>query len=103
MKLDIQLPHLEALLNRMGATRSSWTPDQQPLPPRAEIQEELFDAKSDPQELTDLSEQRSEDLESMRSRARELAETEPVWGKPETRELDELELNQLRALGYELE
>ena len=69
----------------------------------AEIQEELFDAKSDPQELTDLSEQRSEDLEPMRSRARELAETDPVWGKPETRELDELELNQLRALGYELE
>ena len=34
---------------------------------------------------------------------RTLAESDPHWGEPETRELSELELNQLRALGYEIE
>jgi len=65
--------------------------------------EELFDARSDPSELKDFSKERSEDFESMRQRASELAESDPVWGKPETRDLSELELNQLRALGYEIE
>ena len=69
----------------------------------SETLEELFDARSDPKELRDFSEERSEALESMRLRASELAEIEPVWGKPETRDLSELELNQLRALGYEIE
>jgi len=69
----------------------------------SETIEELFDARSDPKELIDLSTERIEDLESMRSRARELAEIDPVWGEPETRDLSELELNQLRALGYEIE
>ncbi|HIF92670.1 MAG TPA: hypothetical protein EYQ60_06020 [Myxococcales bacterium] len=65
--------------------------------------EELFDARSDPQELKDLSAERTEVLESMRSRGKELAEIDPIWGTPETREINELELNQLRALGYEIE
>jgi len=69
----------------------------------SETIEELFDARSDPKELIDLSTERIEDLESMRSRASELAEIDPVWGEPETRDLSELELNQLRALGYEIE
>jgi hypothetical protein len=69
----------------------------------SETSEELFDAESDPKELNDVSAQRTEDLESMRSRARELAETDPVWGEPESRDLNELELNQLRALGYKIE
>jgi arylsulfatase A-like enzyme len=69
----------------------------------SETIEELFDAGSDPKELIDLSTERIEDLESMRLRASELAVIDPVWGKPETRDLSELELNQLRALGYEIE
>ena len=59
--------------------------------------------RSDPKELRDFSEERSEALESMRLRASKLAEIDPVWGKPDTRDLSELELNQLRALGYEIE
>jgi hypothetical protein len=39
----------------------------------------------------------------MRSRAKQLSEINPVWGEPESRELNELELNQLRALGYKIE
>jgi arylsulfatase A-like enzyme len=69
----------------------------------SESSEELFDAESDPLELEDLSAERPEELASMRSRARQLAEFDPVWGTPKTREINELELNQLRALGYEIE
>jgi arylsulfatase A-like enzyme len=63
----------------------------------------LFDARNDPLEMEDLSVERSEVLEAMRARAKELAEIDPVWGAPPTREINELELNQLRALGYEIE
>jgi arylsulfatase A-like enzyme len=69
----------------------------------SEILEELFDAGSDPAEIHDLSQERTDDLERMRLRASELAEVQPVWGDPETRDLSELELGQLRALGYEIE
>ena len=69
----------------------------------SEFVEELFDAQSDPKELVDLSEERTEDLESMRSRAKQLSEINPIWGEPEARDLNELELNQLRALGYDIE
>jgi hypothetical protein len=34
--------------------------------------------------------------------AEEYLATEPRWGEPPTRELDEIELNLLRALGYAL-
>ena len=69
----------------------------------SEFVEELFDAQSDPKELVDLSAERTEDLESMRSRAKQLSEINPIWGEPEARDLNELELNQLRALGYDIE
>ncbi len=69
----------------------------------SEFVEELFDAQSDPKELVDLSAERTEDLESMRSRAKQLSEINPIWGEPEARDLNELELNQLRALGYKID
>jgi arylsulfatase A-like enzyme len=69
----------------------------------SETIEELFDARNDPTESLDLSLERTEDLERMRSRASELAEIDPVWGEPDKRDLSELELNQLRALGYDIE
>jgi hypothetical protein len=34
--------------------------------------------------------------------AEEYLESEPTWGEAPTRELEELELNLLRALGYAL-
>lgn len=69
----------------------------------SESSEELFDARSDPLEVENLSAEGTEVLESMRARGKELAEIDPVWGAPQTREINELELNQLRALGYEIE
>jgi len=64
--------------------------------------EELFDARDDPRELHDLADEQPETLERLRAVADDYYETEPSWGEAPTRELDELELNLLRALGYRL-
>ncbi len=65
--------------------------------------EELFDASVDPKEMRNLAEEKPEVLAELRERSAGLAEINPEWGAPEVRELNELELNQLRALGYKLE
>ena len=72
--------------------------------PRARAaREELFDAKSDPAELHDVARERTEETERMRAVAQQYLESQPVWGEPSpTLELDEIQLNQLRALGYAL-
>ena len=44
-----------------------------------------------------------EGLERLRSIADAYLETVPRWGEAPTRELDELELRLLRALGYKIE
>jgi arylsulfatase A-like enzyme len=65
--------------------------------------EELFDAKSDPGELRNVATERAEETERMRGIAQQYLASEPVWGEPSpTLELDEIQLNQLRALGYAL-
>jgi arylsulfatase A-like enzyme len=65
--------------------------------------EQLFDASDDPRELHDLAAEEPETLERLRAVADDYYETEPSWGEGPTRELDELELNLLRALGYKIE
>jgi arylsulfatase A-like enzyme len=70
---------------------------------KGEVVEELFDRTSDPLELVDRSAEDPERLAAMRERADALAVESPVWGTPETRDLTELELNQLRALGYKVD
>jgi arylsulfatase A-like enzyme len=66
--------------------------------------EELFDAAGDPLELRDLLEERPEVAERLRALARSHLESPPApWGaEVPTLEIDELQLNQLRALGYAL-
>jgi len=65
--------------------------------------EQLFDAKSDPGELHDVARQRGEETQQLRELATQYLQSEPVWGEPSpTLELDEIQLNQLRALGYAL-
>jgi len=64
--------------------------------------EQLFDASNDPRELHDLAAEELETLERLRAVADDYYETEPSWGAAPTRELGELELNLLRALGYRL-
>jgi hypothetical protein len=70
--------------------------------PRAErVLEELFDSRSDPRELDDLLAERPEDAARLRALAEEYLASKPVWDSaPPTLELDEIQLNQLRALGY---
>jgi arylsulfatase A-like enzyme len=63
----------------------------------------LFDSSQDPRELRDLSEEQPETLARLRAAADAYTETKPVWGEVPTRELSELELNLLRALGYKVD
>ncbi len=65
--------------------------------------ENLFDAASDPYEFRDRKAEDPETLERLRAAADEYSRTTPSWGEPPTRELDEMELNLLRALGYKIE
>jgi arylsulfatase A-like enzyme len=62
--------------------------------------EQLFDATDDTLELHDLAAEQPETTRRLAAEANAYFENEPVWGEPPTRELDELELKLLRALGY---
>jgi arylsulfatase A-like enzyme len=65
--------------------------------------EELFDHRSDPIETIDVREQNPEVLERLRAAAREYLDRKPPWSaRPADLELNEMEKNQLRALGYAL-
>ncbi len=64
--------------------------------------ESLFDAGGDPGELDNVIAERAEVADEMRALARSYLESPPVsWGsETQALELDEIQLNQLRALGY---
>ena len=64
--------------------------------------DELYDVARDPKETQDLSERRPEDLKRLRALADAHLESRPPWGEAPRLELDEMELNNLRALGYKL-
>ena len=62
--------------------------------------ESLFDSRDDPLETYNLAKEDPETIERMRALAEAYEGTEPSWGDAPTREISELELNLLRALGY---
>ena len=62
--------------------------------------EYLFDMRDDPRELRNRSEEDPETLARLRALADDYSASEPIWGEAPTREISELELNLLRALGY---
>ncbi len=64
--------------------------------------EQLFDARDDPRELRDRAPEEPETLERLRATADDYSAAKPSWGEAPTREIDELELNLLRALGYKV-
>ncbi len=67
--------------------------------------EALYDAASDPKELTDVLRARDDVAEALREAARAYLEESPAppWGDDApTVELDEMQLNHLRALGYKI-
>ena len=65
--------------------------------------EGLFDARDDPRERRNRATEEPETLERLRAAADDYYQTEPSWGEAPTREISELELNLLRALGYKIE
>jgi arylsulfatase A-like enzyme len=62
--------------------------------------EQLYDAVDDPLELRDRARERPEALERLAAAADAYLNLRPDWGAAPTREIGELELNHLRALGY---
>jgi arylsulfatase A-like enzyme len=69
--------------------------------PDGTTREELFDAALDAREIRNVIRQRGEVASRLRSVAESYLGSEPPWGSDTPPlELDEMELNQLRALGY---
>ena len=66
--------------------------------------EELFDAAVDPAELQNLAAERPQQLQRLRAIGTEYLENQTSpWGeRPAPIEIDEMQLNQLRALGYQV-
>jgi arylsulfatase A-like enzyme len=68
---------------------------------KGQIREQLFDAEVDPRELEDRLAEEPEVAERLRAEADRYLATHPAWeGKVKPLEFDEIQLNQLRALGY---
>lgn len=64
--------------------------------------EELFHGERDPRELEDVIDEHPETAQRMRALAEAYLATEPVWQDVPDLEIDEVQLNQLRALGYQV-
>lgn len=65
--------------------------------------EQLFDRRGDPLELHDRAREDPKTLARLGEVADRYLEEQPAWGEAPTRELSELELNLLRALGYAIQ
>lgn len=71
-------------------------------PLEVDLIEQLFDAETDPAELKNLSEEDGATLSRLRSIADQRLSEDPAFGEMPTREIGEMELNQLRAIGYDV-
>lgn len=74
--------------------------DPSPGSGQTEPVEELFDSSNDPAELINVFSEFPEVVARLQAAAQAAREATPAWGEAPERELGELELNQLRALGY---
>ena len=70
--------------------------------PDGSLKEELFNARVDASELIDLKDEEVETTERLRGLAEGYLEKAPPWDVPAMLEIDEIHLNQLRALGYSI-
>jgi arylsulfatase A-like enzyme len=78
----------------------SITRDGQRFILRAPDHVELYEHATDPTEQRNLVEERPEEVERLRAEAEQVIAVEPPWGETPKIELDEMYLEQLRALGY---
>ena len=71
--------------------------------PRERIREELFDRAGDDNELRNLLDEQPERAARLRAAALEYLDgSAAAWDEAPTLEIDEMQLNQLRALGYKV-
>ena len=68
--------------------------------PEGELVEHLFDSQEDPREQRNLADEYPDRVDQLSAVADDYLKTKPDWGEVPTRELTELELGHLRALGY---
>ena len=68
--------------------------------PNGGAREELYDAERDARELEDQVKSEPDVAARMREQAKQYLALKPSWKESKQLELDELQLNQLRALGY---
>lgn len=101
--------HLDQTWGQRGvASRSTLAIARGPLryvfseAPNGDVYEELFDASGDPRELSNALAGNLETLAEFRVEAEEHLKVEPPWGVVDRLEVDQMQLNQLRALGYAL-
>ena len=75
------------------------------VPVSAPEEAEYYDIRVDPMEQSDLASVRTDDVAGYRELAEKyLADDRPPWGVGAgTVELEEMQLNQLKALGYKIE
>jgi len=64
--------------------------------------EELFDSRRDERELVDVIDEHPEQVERFRGLVETYLAGEPAWDQAPDLEIDEVQLNQLRALGYQV-
>ena len=64
------------------------------------VVEQLYDASEDPRELRDIARKEPEAVDRLSAQVDAYLELRPDWGESPTREINEMELNHLRALGY---
>jgi arylsulfatase A-like enzyme len=70
---------------------------------KGQIREQLFDSSLDPRELENRLTEAPEVAQKLRAEADRYLASHPAWqGEVKPLELDELQLNQLRALGYQV-
>jgi len=82
----------------VAVNQGRWRLIYRALTPR---RSELYDKWEDPREQRDLAEEQPEVLEDLNERASTYLQSDPPpWGETPTVEIDEMQLNQLRALGY---
>jgi hypothetical protein len=60
----------------------------------------LYDSAGDPKEVRDRAREHADEVERLSKAADAYLELRPNWGETPTRELSEMELGHLRALGY---
>jgi arylsulfatase A-like enzyme len=70
--------------------------------PDGSIREELFDTRADAGELHDLLDEEAETAARLGGLAESYLNETPPWSVPDSLEIDEVQLNQLRALGYSI-